>query len=202
MPVLCKMLSGCETVLDPFAGTGKIHDLPYKTTGVEIEPEWAMLHKNTEIGDATCLRFDNESFDAVCTSPTYGNRMADSHEAKDGSKRNTYTHTLGRKLSDNNSGKMQWGDEYKALHTKAWGECFRVLKNGGVFILNIKNHIRKGREVDVYGWHKSELERIGFVFVCVEEVECAGNRFGDNSQLRTGIEYVAKFIKLPKKLDK
>ena len=89
-------------------------------------------------------------FDGICTSPTYGNRMADSHDAKDGSSRNTYTHKLGRKLDVNNSGKMQWGNEYKKLHTKAWNECFRVLKNDGVFILNFKNHIKKGKEVDAY----------------------------------------------------
>lgn len=47
----------------------------------------------TVIGDATRLPFDNRMFDAVITSPTYGNRMADHHDAQDGSKRITYRHS-------------------------------------------------------------------------------------------------------------
>jgi len=195
LPVFERMLAGCKNVLDPFAGTGKIHSLPFETVGVEIEKEWAEMHEKTIIGDATDLQFANCEFDAICTSPTYGNRMADCHNAKDGSSRNTYTHKLGRTLNDNNSGKMQWGQEYKDLHIKAWNECFRVLKKDGVFILNFKNHIRKGKEIDAFSWHVSELLKIGFSVEIIEQVETKGNGFGQNAKLRTGFEFVARFRK-------
>lgn len=74
-------------VLDPFAGIGRIHDLPHNTVGVELEPEWAQCHKDTEVGDATKLRFRANSYDAVVTSPCYGNRMSDHHENKDSCKK-------------------------------------------------------------------------------------------------------------------
>jgi hypothetical protein len=66
-------------------------------------------------------RFDDATFDAICTSPTCGNRMADHHEARDISPRHTYRHVLGRPRTPGNSGALQWGDgiageEYRALH--------------------------------------------------------------------------------------
>ena len=195
LPVFEELLKGSVKVLDPFAGTGKIHSLPFDTIGVEIEKEWAEMHEKTIIGDATDLKFEDCEFDAICTSPTYGNRMADCHNAKDGSSRNTYTHKLGRVLNDNNTGKMQWGKQYRDLHVKAWNECFRVLKEDGVFILNFKNHIRKGKEVDAFSWHVKTLIDIGFSLDLVKQVETKGNGFGQNGKLRTGFEFVARFIK-------
>jgi hypothetical protein len=70
-------------VLDPFAGVGGIHQLrpDYYTLGVELEPEWATASDDTQIGDATNLDWiQTGSFDAVVTSPAYGNRMADSYD--------------------------------------------------------------------------------------------------------------------------
>ena len=81
------------------------------------------------------------------------------------------------------------------LHIKAWNECFRVLKEGGVFILNFKNHIRKGKEVDVFSWHIKELLEIGFAIEEVRQVKTNGNGFGQNGKLRTGFEFVAKLRK-------
>lgn len=45
-------------VLDPFAGTGRVHELgqhtscELRTFGVELEPEWAGMHERTIVGDA------------------------------------------------------------------------------------------------------------------------------------------------------
>ncbi|AGG57880.1 hypothetical protein VPBG_00108 [Vibrio phage helene 12B3] len=69
LPVMEKMIPKGYKVLDIFAGTGKIHLLPHDTTGVEIEPEWASLHKDTLCADATELPFPDETFDCICTSP-------------------------------------------------------------------------------------------------------------------------------------
>jgi hypothetical protein len=51
---------------------------------------------------------------------------------------------LGRPLTPGNSGALQWGEEYRALHVAVWTECRRVLKPGGIFVLNVKDHIRGG----------------------------------------------------------
>lgn len=187
------------TALDPFAGTGKVHQLQrdgLRTVGVEIEPEWAEIHPQTVQGNALHLPFADKSFDAVITSPCYGNRMADHHEAKDDSKRNTYTHTLGRKLHDDNSGAMQWGDEYRHFHLRAWMEAYRVLKptrsttSPKLMIVNISNHIRKDEEIDVTGWHVAALQAVGFTHLGVRTVETQRNREGSNGTIRCAYESV------------
>lgn len=196
LPIFKKMLKDCNNVLDPFAGTGKIHSIDCDdlfTTGYEIEKEWADMHFKTFHGDSTSMHFSDNTFSSICTSPTYGNRMADCHNAKDGSKRNTYTHVLGRKLSENNTGKMQFGEKYKETHLKVYSECTRVLVNNGLFVLNIKNHIRKGVEIDVFGWHLKALLGLGFVLRELVNVPVKGNGFGKNSDKKLDFEYVAKF---------
>lgn len=151
-------------VLDPFAGTGRIHELArddLHTTGIEIEPEWARLHPDTIIGNALNLPFPDETFDAIVTSPTYGNRLSDHHNATDPHLRRSYTHDLGRDLDLNNSGAMAWGLLYRAFHADAWKEAVRVLAPGGLFILNIKDHIRGGTQQIVSHWHVACLSRLG-----------------------------------------
>jgi hypothetical protein len=151
-------------ILDPFAGTGKIHmleniDKRVRTTGIEIEAEWAMMGPEcahcrgsgggyvnpsgdweecpdcwgtgvkTIVGNALHLPENwTNRFHMVVTSPTYGNRMADHHDAKDDSKRMTYKHMLGRDLHPDNSGQMHFGPKYKEFHEKAWAEVTRVIK--------------------------------------------------------------------------
>lgn len=137
--MLLDTLIGDGVVLDPFAGVGRIHELERPgrvTVGVEIELEWAATHPHTVCGDSTSLPFPNETFDYIATSPTYGNRMADHHNARDDSRRFTYKHMLGRDLHPNNSGRMQWGAPYRRLHETVWAECWRVLKPDGRLIIN------------------------------------------------------------------
>lgn len=79
---------GHVKVLDPFAGTGGVHELAeqrVETYGYEIQPEWAAAHKATVCGNVLELGsvFPAGTFDCIVTSPCYGNRMADSHDAKD-----------------------------------------------------------------------------------------------------------------------
>jgi hypothetical protein len=83
---------GPLSILDPFAGTGRVHELRalgHRTTGVEIQPEWAALHPGTIAGNSLHLAslLAGRKFDAVVTSCCYGNRLSDHHDAKDTCKR-------------------------------------------------------------------------------------------------------------------
>lgn len=187
----------------------------YDTWAVEIEPEWAA---QSELVGPTCcadwLRFKigweadyrfrwysnagmhsawlKEPVDAIVTSPTYGNRMADHHEAKDDSRRMTYRHVLGRALHHMNSGQMQWtGGDYKWFHRKAWRNANRALKPGGLFVLNVKNHVRQGKVMRVAEWHRDHLVKVlGFEQLQDIHVPVKGMLMGENHELRVQYEHV------------
>lgn len=198
LPVFVDMLRGSQRILDPFGGTGKIFEIqPFlpaaQIDAVEIEPEWAAYDQRVTLGNALALPWADDTFDAVCTSPTYSNRMADSHTARDSSRRNTYTHALGRKLHPQNSGQLQWGNAYRDFHVKAWTEARRVLQHNGKFVLNIKDHIRSGKRVHVTDWHCEALTALGFVEVEHRHIACPGQRYGANGGARIDYESVILF---------
>lgn len=194
LPILELELKDYNIILDPFAGTGRLREIRPDAFLLEIEPEWAEQN-NATVGDALAMPWNDDYFDAVVTSPTYGNRMADHHNAKDASKRNTYTHTLGRRLHPNNSGQLQWGKEYRQFHYKAWQEVARVLKPGGRFILNISDHIRKGKRIKVSRFHRLLLQFMGFKWIRTWEVKTPRQKNGANANLRVEHEYIYVFEK-------
>lgn len=185
--------------LDPFAGVGKIREIEGEIRARlvlgELESEWARMGRASYIGDALKLPFQRETFDLVFTSPVYGNRMSDHHNARDGSRRNTYRHSLGRALDPRNSGSLQWGEEYRAFHLAAWKEIRRVLRRGGWFILNISDHVRKGEIVPVSAWHVQAIRDLGFMLEREIRVKTARNRFGENGEKRVDFESVFLFTK-------
>lgn len=192
--VAAQRLASPARILDPFAGVGGIHALArhgWETVGVEIEPEWAASHPATVCGDSLLLvdRFGPGSFDAVITSPAYGNRMADAYagDAK-GSRRFTYRIALGRNLSAGNGGGMQWGDDYRALHSEVWQQAVTVLKPGGLMIVNVSNHIRQRVEQPVVEWHLSTLLGLGLYVDDVISVTTRRMRYGDNGEARAASE--------------
>lgn len=186
-------------LLDPFAGTGGIHALrpTWETWGVEIEKEWADLSPYTRHYDAlSYLKFTTGNhYDAIATSPCFGNRMADHHEAKDSSKRITYRHMLGRALSPGSAAGMPWGNRYRDFHFLVWVEAIRTLKPGGDFLLHISDHIRKGEVQHVSQWHRDVLVNEGLTFVEGLEIASRRMRFGANRELRLVSEYVYHFKK-------
>lgn len=201
LPVFARILRdhGAQSVLDPMAGVGKIgylrhHGFMGRIVGNEIEPEWAAQAPpwvEMHVGDAGAMTWaEDGEFDAVVVSPPYGNRMADHHEARDASRRYTYRHMLGRALHPANTGALQWGDAYKEAHRRIWTECIRVLRSGGVFVLNCKDHVRRGEIVRVSEWHADELQRHGLRLVERVRVECPGMRNGANARLRVDHEDV------------
>lgn len=205
LPVFERMIGNSRGFLyDPMAGTGeRLLELQKKLPnviffGTEIEPEWARITPSIVLGIDAFLYLKHVSsnwFDIILTSPTYGNRMADHHEAKDASKRNTYTHRLGRQLHENNSGKMQWGADYRIFHRYLWLECYRVLKTKGKFILNIKDHVRDGVIQKVTDWHIETLVDLGLNLVEHVKVKTPSLRNGENYNLRVPYESVILFSK-------
>lgn len=203
LPVMARMLDCSETVLDPFGGTGKIFEL-YKLNpnirkidAVEIEPEWAALDSRMTLGNALELPFEEDSFDAVCTSPSYGNKMAGkvSKDIDKGVwKRIKYADALHRDLSEENSANFVWGKKYRQFHIKAWMETRRVIRNQGTFVLNIKNHISQGEEQFVTEWHIETLRLMQFEMVEWEKIPVPSMRRGAHGSRRIPYESLIRFV--------
>lgn len=185
--------------LDPFAGIGTIHSLPGNTVGIEIEEEWASEHPDTIWGD--CLEvmrlYPDKSWDAIITSPCFGNRLADNHNAQDPSKRITYRHVLGRKPDPKSSATMQWNKKYRDFHEKVWAEGVRILKPNGLFVLDISDHIRKGQIQPVTAWHLRTLLDLNLHVKDIQNVPTHRMGFGANRDLRVPFEHVITLSKWP-----
>lgn len=174
-------------VLDPFAGTGALARIEgIYPVMVELEPEWA----TGIVGNALALPFADKTFSWAATSPCYGNRMADHHEARDTSKRHTYRHYLGRMPSKDSAAVMQWGPEYCNFHAAAWKELTRVCADDATFLLNISDHIRKSRVMPVSLWHTKTLQAFGWKPDAEIPVATRRQRHGENGELRLTHEWV------------
>jgi len=180
-------------ILDPFAGTGRVHQLAnerIKTIGIELEHEWASLHNDTIHGSVLAASLLVEPVDGIVTSPCYGNRMADNYNAKDTSIRHNYRSCLGRTLSKDSAAGLQWGMAYRGFHMRAWVEVLKCLKPEGLFVLNISDHIRKGVVQPVTAWHKATLADLGVEWKQEIPVPTRRQRQGENHAARVNNEVV------------
>lgn len=180
---------GVPAVLDPFAGPDldRLADaLPgIGLYGVELEPEWAAASERCQVGDALALEWGGSTFHALVTSPTYGNRMADCHEARDDSTRITYRHKLRRMPSEGSSAVLQWGPTYRRFHERAWAEALRVLEGNALVVVNVANHIRDGIEQRVVEFHMNAWLQLGATIEEVVKIATPKMGFGANGDLRT-----------------
>lgn len=191
-------------VYDPFGGVGGLHRIASatgaKTVCGEIEPRVIANARGTRslAANAMYLPFADETFDAIATSPTYGNRMADKNFGQPSTSKwdsHTYSVYFGGNLHPANTGGMQWGAEYKRIHEQAWSESIRVLKPGGLFILNISDHIRAGQRVYVSKWHFDVLRGMGLRLMDTRLIKTPRLTRGANSQVRTAGEYIFVMVK-------
>lgn len=198
IPTFAELLQGTRNVLDPMAGTGKLalvkeHGYTGRVVCNELEPEWVNGYAVDEwhFTDAAAMTWAaNRTFDAVCTSPTYGNRMADGYDGRDGSKRMTYRLGLGRPLHVENTGRLQWGEAYRLQHLVIWRECVRVLAPGGILIVNASDHIRGGERIAVVDWHKAALEGLGLTLTHDLAIPTPRLGFGANRGARVEAERI------------
>ena len=202
-----ELLDDPRSIFDPMAGVGGIHRIedflgyPVRTLGMEIEHEWAIAHERTFVGNLLqpvqdTLEVIGGRVDAIVTSPTYGNRMAEHHDARDDSKRMTYRHQLGRPLHPSNSGQLQWGKGYRLFHRAAWERCRQLLRFDGRLVVDLRDHIRSGVRQPVVDWHFETLISLDFRLVGYKTVETPGMGFGANREKRTGANIVSAWDKL------
>lgn len=203
-------------VLDPFAGPGQslvqFVASRRRVLGIEIEQAWVdagneLLHGiptcDIELrqGDACNTKLRSKSVAAVVTSPVYGNRMSDHHDAADGSRRRSYTHDLrtmldntNAKLAANNAGTMKCtSSEYQELHRAAWREMFRVTKPGGLLLLNVSDFIERGNVVHAATWHLNVVQACGWRWENATPIVTPRMRYGENAEARIEREWLFQF---------
>lgn len=194
-------------LVDPFAGVGRCHQLEQvgkvMTLGVEIEAEWANCHQRTVCADsldwmAYQVAFMDRRADIVATSPCYGNRFADHHEARDGSTRRSYRHDLGRMPSDGSASVMPWGARYWRFHATAYQRIFALLRPGGLFLLNVSDFVKGEAVVPAASWHHGAASAVGFEPAGPRwalQVPTDRMRHGENHEARVPFEVVYRFRK-------
>lgn len=222
-----------HTLLDPFAGVGRVHELADRlgadSIGVELEPEWAATHERTICGDSTALSVFVGPYaghvDALVTSPAYGNRMADQYLGSDNEKCRTcdgtgkrdpddpelgfcprcegsgkaksrrmgYAVSLGRKCTPGSGAALPWGDKYRDLHRRVWDECARVIRPGGLWVVNVSSFLKT---VDgdleyqqVMEWHLEQIAAHARV-LALRAVQTRRMKYGENGELRVPVEHV------------
>lgn len=218
LPILANILKGCKRVLDFNAGVCKIVRIrDYGFAGqiicIEIEAPWAEGGRDEECLTLVCNAEHMPLLDGYCdgaaVSVTYGNRLSDHHNAKDGSRRHGYKFGLGRDLTTGNTGEMSFTGKRKASlryctsYKRQYMELYRVLAAGKLLVLNISDHIRKQRirkgktrkqmRVHTTLWHRLCLQSLGFELVEEIKIETPRLRYGANAKARVPYESILVF---------
>lgn len=188
--LLLPPLAGDRLVLDPMAGVGRLAELPVASLLGEIQLKWARAcPPPVYVADAAVLPFRDNCIWCVATSPTYGNRMADTY-AGDGTQRYTYTIYHGGPLHSENTGAMQWGHKYREKNAAILKELYRVIENGGWLVLNVSDHIRKFRRQPVARWWGRQAVKTGFTAQRGFKVYTDRMKNGENGEARVEYEVI------------
>lgn len=192
--------------LDPMCGSGRCFELERNgriVVGTEIEPAFAALHPRTIVADATKLPFGNRSFDGGFCSPTYPNRMNGDYTAPGWTKkpdgRRNYSLSVrwlernaDVELRQNNTARFSIRRDiarYWEVHRAIWMEVARVIRPGGIFILNTKDL----PSVPVTEPHVWILTTAGFTEKERYRVRPPGYRNGANRDIRVEGEDIVVF---------
>lgn len=213
-------------VLDSFGGVGRIHQLDdiAVTQAVELRPRWAACHARTRCGDATRLpHWWSRRFHVWATSPCYGNRLRDHHEARDTCKncdgrgghengdgarpcavckgsgrsvRRSYAHDYGEPFTHaNDAGVLRFGTAaYDRLHLRAYQQAHRCVVDGGGALLNVSAFVERKEMVDTVPWHRDAMRSVGWRYVRTVPVVTKRMTFGANRE-RAPHEVVLVFRK-------
>lgn len=193
-------------VHDPLAGTGErlgrlCDELGLDFTGTEIEEEF-IVDERVSVGDSTQrdsypravagmpdVDPRNPGF-VVVTSPTYGNGMNDSFEAKDDSKRHTYRAALGRPLHANNTGGygIRRGESAMNTYWDLHRQAVRWWPDRAV--VNVSDFIHSGAPFPLVDGWKRLLGEHGYAIT--DEIKVATKRqgFGANREARVETESI------------
>lgn len=183
-------------ILDPFGGRGdRLAELAdrrgWHLACLEIEYPWASFI----CGDATNMPFADETIDAVATSVTYANGLADAGlNWKSHKGRRTYDIFLGQSLRSTNTGRygIRQGrrafEQYLELHRAAFAEVRRVLRPGGVFALNCSDVIAAGDTIPVTAENERIALEAGLELVARRQISTPRYRNGANADARADAE--------------
>lgn len=109
------------------------------------------------------------------------------------SKRMGYAVSLGRKCSPGSGAALPWGDKYRALHERVWGECARVVRPGGLWVVNVSSFLKTIDGDVVYQpvmeWHLEQIAARARVLV-VRAVQTRRMKYGENGEARVPVEHV------------
>lgn len=123
----------------------------------------------------------------------YGNRMADTYDGRDGSKRMTYRLSLGRMPSPDSAAVIQWGPKYREFHTRVMVAVLPKLAPGALVVINMSNHVRGDIEMHVVEWWVQMLTGLGLRLLAVEPVGTPRFGYGSNHDARADTEFLLVF---------
>lgn len=222
IPVLASFLEPGWTVIDRFAGVGRIHEVrnhvDVTTFGVELEPEWAHAHPGTWCGDAMDVTGEDR-WDAEVTSVTYGNRFADKHNAQERCRAcgGTGCADLLDRVPCQKCGGKGVRNHHRRGYTHNLGRQLTPGNSGGLqwgneyrdfhqawlkssyelvrrrLVLNVSDHIRRKERQRVVEWFIGAATDVGFELVGATAVPTSRMRDGSNRESRVPYEMVLAF---------
>jgi len=160
-------------LIDPMAGEGS-HYAPFAEAGWTVIMSdihlWPHRDRRVLCCDAADISADDDSIDVLLTSPPFGNRLADKMSTDD-DQRVTYADRRGADAAENDASGMQWGAAYRSAMRRIWTEAARLLKDDGLAVIDIKDHIRGGSRQHVTAWTIQAWRDLGWTVADIIPVQ-------------------------------